>query len=81
MTVSQRIVALLTFVTIGGMLLYVAFQDSISTGISLKEGGPWGFISKLDVRKLLDDVRTYIGLLSTGFGIFMFLGKRGKNLR
>ena len=79
MTISQRIVALLTFVTIGGMLLYVAFHDSASTGLFIKEDGPWDFISKLDVRKLLDDTRTYIGLLSTGFGIFIFLGRRGKN--
>jgi hypothetical protein len=79
MTISQRIVALLTFVTIGGMLLYVAIQDSISTGILIKKGGPWDFISKLDARKLLDDIRIYIGLLSTGLGIFIFLGRRGKN--
>ena len=79
MTVSQRIVALLTFSTIGGMLLYVAFQDSVSAGILIKKGGPWDFISNLDARKLLDDIRTYIGLLSTGLGIFIFLGKRGKS--
>lgn len=79
MTVSQRIVALLTFVAIGVMLLYVALQDSASTGIIIKKGGPLDFISKLDAGKLLDDIRTYIGLLSTGLGIFIFLGKRGKN--
>ena len=78
MTVSQRIVALLTFVIIGVMLLYVAIQDSIGIVISIDEVSLWDYISKLDVRKLLDDTRTYIGLLSTGFGIFMFLGKRGK---
>ena len=79
MTVSQRIVALLTFSTIGGMLLYVAFQDSVSAGILIKKGGPWDFISNLDVRILLDDIRTYLGLLSTGLGIFIFLGNRGKS--
>ena len=79
MTFSQRIVGLLTFVTIGAMLLYVALQDSVSAGIIIKKGGPWDFISKLDARKLLDDIRTYIGLLSTGLGIFIFLGKRGKS--
>ena len=77
MTVSQRIVAFLTLVGIGALLLYAAFQDSSHTGISIRNEVLWDYIRNADLEKLLDDIRTYLGILSVGSGIFIFLG-RGK---
>ena len=36
---------------------------------------PWDYIKVVDKEKLLDDVRTYIGIFSIGLGIFIFLGR------
>ena len=69
MTLSQRFVALLTFSIIGGMLLYTAFDDSTYTEKGLNT------IANLDPMKLFSNIRTHLGILSMGLGVFLFVGR------
>ena len=62
-------VALLTLSIIGGMLLYVAFDDSAYTEKGLNS------IANLDPKKLFSNIRTYLGILSMGLGVFIFVGR------
>ena len=69
MTFSQRMVALLTLSIIGGMLLYTAFDSSAYTEKGLNS------IANLDPMKLFNNIRTHLGILSMGLGVFIFVGR------
>ena len=77
---GQRIIALAFLVTIGVMILYVALIDSLfQISVYNKSSQLWDEIYRPDRNLLLRDIKTYIGLISIGLGLFIYAGKWSKN--
>ena len=78
----QRIIALVFMVFIGAMLLYVSLINSVEPAINKDEAHGFKFIldilHRANINALLDDIKTYIGLISVGLGLFIYAGKKGK---
>ena len=78
----QRIIALVFMVFIGAMLLYVSLINSVEPAINKDEANGFKFIldilHRANINALLDDIKTYIGLISVGLGVFIYAGKKGK---